>query len=55
MRISSVTLISDKRMGVELFTNPLRPDIDFVGDTFSSTKVFHSPQPGQFPSHFGDS
>ena len=50
-RTSSPTSISDSFTGRELFTSPRLPPLLSLADTFASTILFHSPQPGHFPSH----
>lgn len=56
MRGSSSGWISDSFTGRDpsVESNPLLLE-DCLADTFSSTKVFHSPQAGHLPIHLGDS
>ena len=56
MRGSSSGSISESFTGFapSVESRPFCLEADFV-DIFSSTNVFHSPQAGQRPIHFGDS
>nr|WP_303676783.1 hypothetical protein [uncultured Duncaniella sp.] len=57
MRGSSSLAISETGTGEDMREHEEGPSVRdfFSGRIFSSTIVFHSPQAGQRPDHFGDS